>query len=300
MSRDGRSDDRDVEAESGSYGSAVDARDRTVPDHVSRDPDRSDHRSSGRRESIRWHQRTIQIRDSESRLLRTIGTFRVVASADLEQVAYDGHGLRLERDMQSLERHAFIRRFVYADRDSGSHRVVTLTRDGYEFARHEARDREQALHWGSGHRKEIAHDATLYRLYHEEASRIEHEGGVVRRVVLDAELKGLVVSARQRSTPARDTAHEAAARAHQAAVAESMHLRVVDGAIQIPDLRIEYDTATGDRTRVDLELATEDYTVQQVASKARAGFTIYAPSDRTERLTAALEERGIVADIFSL
>jgi hypothetical protein len=304
MSRDERSDDRDVDDDLFKPGrpeqpSATPG--ERSPGGSFRDLDRTDHRSSGRGESIRWHHRTIQIRDAESRLLRTVGTFRVVATADLEKLAYDGHGRQLQRAVQSLERQGFIRRFVYADRDGhGSHKVVTLTRDGYELARHEARGSEQTLHWGSVQLKQIAHDTALYRLYHEEASRIEHEGGVVRRVMLDPELKGLVASALRRSTPAPDATGEAAARAHHAAVAESVHLRVVDGTIQIPDLRVEYDSATGDRTRVDLELATEDYNVELVASKARAGFTIYAPPNRTERLTAALEERGIVADIFSL
>ncbi len=34
--------------------------------------------------------------------------------------------------------------------------------------------------------------------------------------------------------------------------------------------------------------------------KAQAGFTIYAPASQTGRLTAALEDRGVVAEIFSL
>ena len=75
---------------------------------------------------------------------------------------------------------------------------------------------------------------------------------------------------------------------------------MVDGTIQIPDLRLEYETREGSVARVDLELATEHYKPSQVAAKAQAGFTIYAPASQTGRLSAALEERGVIAEILSL
>ena len=77
-------------------------------------------------------------------------------------------------------------------------------------------------------------------------------------------------------------------------------LRIVDGTIQIPDLRLEYETPSGDTARVDLELATEHYKPSQLAAKARAGFTMYAPEAQAGRITAALEERDIMVEILSL
>ncbi len=70
--------------------------------------------------------------------------------------------------------------------------------------------------------------------------------------------------------------------------------------IQIPDLRLEYQTPAGDAGRVDLELATEHYKPSQLAAKAQAGFTIYAPASHAGRITAALDERSITAEILSL
>ena len=77
-------------------------------------------------------------------------------------------------------------------------------------------------------------------------------------------------------------------------------LRIVDDTIQIPDLRLEYETPAGDVGRVDLELATEHYKPSQLAAKAQAGFTIYAPASQAGRITAALDERSITAEILSL
>jgi hypothetical protein len=149
------------------------------------------------------------------------------------------------------------------------------------------------LHAGLVKPKEQAHDTALYRVAEAEGQRIARAGGTVRRVVLDAELKGQVASKRNRPGAGDETERTAA-------VARALHLRVVDGTIQIPDVRLEYQTRGGTQARVDLELATEHYKPSQVAAKAQAGFTIYAPASQTGRLSAALEDRGILAEILSL
>ena len=53
-------------------------------------------------------------------------------------------------------------------------------------------------------------------------------------------------------------------------------MKVIDGKIRLPDLRIEYETANGDAARVDLELATEHYRGEHMSAKSQAGFKIYA------------------------
>ena len=51
---------------------------------------------------------------------------------------------------------------------------------------------------------------------------------------------------------------------------------MVQGKIRFPDLRIEYETASGRATHVDLEFATEHYRGEHMGTKDRAGFKIYA------------------------
>jgi len=171
--------------------------------------------------------------------------------------------------------------------------VLTLTRDGAAFARQHVVPDGQAIHWGLVKPKEQQHDAAIYRMAMAATERLARSGHTVRRVVLDAELKGQLASARNRpGTDAPEARTEAAARALQ--------LRVVDGSIQIPDLCLEYETREGTRAHVDLELATEHYKPGQVAAKAQAGFTIYASPSQTGRLSAALQDRGLVVEILSL
>jgi hypothetical protein len=127
-----------------------------------------------------------------------------------------------------------------------------------------------------------------------ETERLAKRGATVRRVILDAELKGQLAAARNAPGGPDDTA------ARTLSAADALHLAVVDGRVQVPDLRLEYETREGTIARVDLELATEHYRPEQVAAKVQAGFTIYAPASQTGRLSSALHDRGLVADILSL
>jgi hypothetical protein len=261
------------------------------------DPDRaarhatSEPTRGGHERPVIWRDRPISLSASARDTLQTIGTFRTVSVADLAANRYSGDLGRLERDLRPLFRHGWVVRHTVPGRHGGrAPSVLTLTRDGYDVTRRYIAHEDQALHWGLVKPREHEHDVALYRMAQKESARIARAGGTIRRVVLDAELKGLVAA--QRNAPDALPDPEPIARA--------LHLRVVDGTVQIPDLRLEYETREGTMARVDLELATEHYKPSQVAAKVQAGFTIYAPASQTGRLSAALEERGIVAEILSL
>jgi hypothetical protein len=132
-----------------------------------------------------------------------------------------------------------------------------------------------------------------------ERRRIEAGGGRVRRVLLDEDLKRLVygrAAADGRDGQPSSAARQSAARAHG--------VPVVRGAAQIPDVRLEYETAEGTRAHVDLELVTEHYTAGAVRTKAAAGFTVYrAGSLGGVALTgagAAPQDRNVMRDLLSL
>ena len=242
-----------------------------------------------------WRDRPVMVRDSARVALRTVGTFRTVAIPDLARFTYNGDWARLDADVRLLVRRGWLERHTLPARRGGrAVPVLVLSREGHAFAtRHVATD-GQALHYGLVKPKEQAHDAALFRMYHAEAARIAEAGGTVRRVILDAELKGQVAAARNRTADPTDAAERTAQ------VARELGLTIVSGSVQIPDVRLEYETRDGSQTRVDLELATEHYKPSQVALKAQAGFTIYAPASQTARLSAALEERGFLTEILSL
>jgi hypothetical protein len=52
--------------------------------------------------------------------------------------------------------------------------------------------------------------------------------------------------------------------------------------------------------RVDLELVTEHYRPGQLADKARAGFSLYAPQSERDHLRRVLEQQELTAEILTL
>jgi hypothetical protein len=131
--------------------------------------------------------------------------------------------------------------------------------------------RQQAFYAEVVKPRELAHDARLYGVFREEARQIGREGGHVTRVVLDYEIKRDY----QRFLNRPDRPADADAAHERTAFAQAHDLKVIGGHLQLPDLRIEYETEDGRLEYRDAELVTEHYSRGQVSGKARAGFTCY-------------------------
>ena len=170
-----------------------------------------------------------------------------------------------------------------------------LTKAGKRLAERGRIDPKQAVYSGFVKPNEVAHDAAIYRMFHKEAAKIVADGGSIKRVILDYELKKNVFSplAKARTLPTQQYAR------HQAEIAQENGLKVINGKIPLPDLRIEYETAQGDMARVDLELATHHYHGSHLREKVEAGFKMYGDAAATNR-SPVFEEREITAAILSL
>lgn len=218
---------------------------------------------------VRGH--VYRLRESEARILATVGTFRVVRADDVQTMrssrdAWTG-------DLRSLADQGLVQaRTVEVNRQSTA--VVVLTREGKDVLdahRSPGDAREQTFHAGLVKPREIAHDSQLYRLFQAEAERIEAEGGRVSRVLLDYELKRDYQTFLNRPDRPED-----ADRADDVeAFAAMSGLPVIDGHLELPDLRIEFETADGRSEYRDVELVTEHYSRGQLAGKSAAGFALY-------------------------
>jgi hypothetical protein len=241
--------------------------------------------------------KTVSLRDSEIHALSEVGKFRVVATQDLAEFAYNGERSRMEGDVESLGRQGLVKETQLADMAHKPMRVVTLTKEGHKLlSRGKVLPSGQAIHHGLKKPKEAFHDADLYRLYHKASDEIEGSGGRVFRVILDYEMKEELYS--QLANALRDkTRHPDTIREE---VAEKCHLKVVDGKIPIPDLRIEYADQELHAQRRDLELATDHYRPRGLAEKAHAGFQIYARSGETARLRRIRDDLELSAAIYRL
>lgn len=264
MSRDGRADSR---------SEVRDPAERSPEARTERKPSlRMDRLALPRgdtREIVRVRDHTYRLRASEARILATTGAFRVVRADDLQPMrssrdAWNG-------DLRSLTEQGLVQtKTVEVNRQSVA--VVVLTRAGKDVLDAHVRPddgRRQEFHAGLVKPREIAHDSQIYRLFEAEAERIEADGGRIQRVVLDYELKRDYQTFLNRSDKSEDP------REDLERFAEEANLPVVDGHLELPDLRIEYESADGRVEYRDVELVTEHYSRGQLAGKARAGFSMY-------------------------
>ncbi len=239
--------------------------------------------------------RTYFVRDSEFETLAEIGTFRVVAAGDLARFGYRDDTGRMEREVGRLKHQRLLSEKTITTGKRKTTRIFTLTKTGKRLVQTSGRLPDtQAVYHGLVKPREAKHDAELYRLYENEIARIASAGGRPLRVVLDYELK------RHLNRDLATLAPESDVREARERIAEQHGLSIVNGRIQVPDLRIEYETAEMDRKHVDLELATRNYRPRSLAEKAKAGFSLYAPREDASRLRRILDQREITAEILSL
>jgi hypothetical protein len=224
------------------------------------------------RERVQVRDRDYMLHAWEARTLATVGAFRVVTSDDLLSAGGDGPG---RPDTDRLEALGLLRHETIADA-RGTTQVVTLTDQGKtlldDHRDPNARGDAQTYYAGVVKPRELRHDAQVYRLFRAEVGRIEaEEGGRVVRVVLDYELKRDYQQYLNRPDRPADATFEQ----DRQAFAEAHDLTVVRDHLELPDLRIEYETAAGRLEHRDVELVTEHYSRGQLASKTQAGFVMY-------------------------
>jgi len=239
--------------------------------------------------------RTYRLRNSEIATMVEVGKFRAVASEDLAEFAYGGNNDRMRPDVENLFRQGLVEMKSIPHEEMGSRQLLTLTKSGHRFlTQTQSAGKGQALYHGFTKPREAHHDANLYRLYQKAAAKIEGQGGRNLRVVLDYELKKHLYRDRAKLGEDRNSAHG------KQAIAEKYGLEVVRGKIPVPDVRIEYEMRDGERSRVDLELATGHYRGRNLAEKVRAGFSLYAHADDVSKLRRILDQRELTAEILSL
>jgi hypothetical protein len=232
------------------------------------------------RQSVWRRDRSYRLRDTESHTLETIGTFHLVFDRDLCEGRYRGDLDRLEDDLKGLTGQGLVEsRTLHSGHDGHRMRVLALTEAGRDLlndhrtvSSRRDRDREDTVHAGIRKRSDLIHNASLYRMYQVEAAAIERSGGTIRRVDLEDDLKREVY---HRAHLTRGLSEELREE-RLAEAARACHIPVVNGHLEFPDVRVEYDMPGGRGGRVDLELVTAAYRGGAIAAKAAAGFTMYS------------------------
>ena len=262
------------------------------------DRSRADDRERRIHDIARDGRRVYSVSPDERQTMVDIGRFRIVDTEDLAGFRYLGKEGQMCQDLKALTAQGLIQtKTVWTGRDREVMTYAALTKAGKRLLiRQQTVPTGQEIYSGFVKPAELRHDAGIYPMFRREASRIEQEGGRIKRVVLDYELKKKAYSPLAK---ARTLSREEYIKRH-AEIAREHGLKIVNGHITLPDLRIEYEDSRGVSGQIDLEVASESYHGSHAAEKAAAGFKIYASPDTAERLSRALEEREITAEIFSL
>jgi hypothetical protein len=231
------------------------------------------------RQRVRVRTKTYELRGSESRILATVGAFRVVPASDLR----DLHGRPVDprtSDLRHLRESGLVRTMPYLIGRTRT-TVVMLTergRDVLEALRRQSPDgRSQAFYEGVRNPRELAHDLIVYRAYRRTADRLTERGATIRRVILDDELKREYQRFLQAANRGRPDSDGQPLRNEDEierwAIAHTLPYQ--DGHVQFPDVRIEYEDRDGRTVTEDVEVETPHYRGGHAAAKARSGFTRY-------------------------
>lgn len=278
---------------------------RALENAGSQRPDPNDATRGRNQESSERHENRTRDRDSglspdQKVLMAEVGRFRTVKAEDLIQHRYGGNVNHFQQDIRALsDRGMAERRTVQHSKSGQEYKVLVLTQQGRNYLRKAEKEKpgnapKQQYHAGFVKPAEVKHDVGIYRMYQAEEARIERDGGSIKRVVLDFELKKEVFSELNKEKDPSDPDY--AARKEE--IAEQHGLKVVSGRVVFPDLRIEYETRDQEMDKVDLELATGDYKNSQVQAKHAAGLKIYAPDSAVG--SPALQDPEIVAGLISI
>jgi hypothetical protein len=244
--------------------------------------DRTVHRSRGR---------NYHLNSSQVTVMKDVGSFRTVTEESLQKHIYAGDRDRFRKDLRDLKDQGLVR--VQSDTKQNQ-RYISLTRTGKTVTEERLHSNtDQVIYSGIVKRRELRHDAAIYEVYQKEARKISQSGGTPKRVVLDFELKKNV----NRQLAKIQTLSPAERERQRKEIADAHELKIVNGKIQIPDVRIEYEPREHEQCKIDLECVTGHYKSGQIAAKKSAGFTLY---NQDSRGRSAERGEDLVGEVISL
>jgi hypothetical protein len=231
------------------------------------------------------------LNSNQASILRDVGAFRTITAESLRKHLYQGDAERFKKDLSNLTD----QRLVTMQPDSnGRDRYISLTRNGKGITESHLRSNStQSFCSGIGKKRELRHDAAIYDVYQKEAQKISKSGGTPKRVVLDFELKKNV----NRQLAKIQDLPPAERERQRKEIADAHELKIVNGKIQLPDVRVEYESRDQEQCKVDLECVTGHYKARQIAAKAAAGFKLY---NQDYRGRSAERGEDLVGEVISL
>ena len=238
-----------------------------------RTPERSGHR----RELGRTRYKGLDMTERVHACLQEVGLYRCASHRDLVEAHFSGNSFAAAKGLERLVRSGAMQQHQARGPNGGTFTVYTLTKSGAALAQRLAvkrgLDPEQRAWAGMVKPREAAHDADVAKACRKEIEALTARGGRLRRILIDAELKGVL--AKRSETARAKEGKEEADRARQKAAAE-LHLPCNDqGHVQIPDAQIQYVDESGNIGRVNVEVTSDQYSGASIQAKSGAGFSMH-------------------------
>ncbi len=221
--------------------------------------------------------------EREEDVLELLGTYRVISRRGLVEFAFDGHPFAASRTLAGLERRGLLACSL-VPRGRRGYQVFSLTPAGRDLIAERRRRRrreedderaadDQRFWSGFGDVRQLAHDHRVFEAVMQDSEKLRAEGGRIRRVRLEPELRALLSSAGE---TARVAAGPDAARAARCREARRIGLAVFERDVPLPDALIEVEDARGRVVVRGIEVVSGSYTRAQVRAKRLAGFRLYS------------------------
>ncbi|MXX77338.1 MAG: hypothetical protein F4210_06355 [Holophagales bacterium] len=227
-----------------------------------------------------------------------VAIHRAVASRDLVDRQFGGHLFAGRRGIDNLKKSGLVEEHELRDTKTARiTKVLTATPAGRRLAGDVAPLRgwasDQRTWSGLGKNADLKHDLALYRAVAETRERLAERGLHLRRVRLDAEMRGEMM---KRTEAVRAAHGRNAADALREGIAERLQLPLDDkGAVLWPDAQIEVAREPDGPVegRVNIEITTEHYSRASIAAKSAAGFALFPANPKAARhLSATLSGLG--------
>jgi hypothetical protein len=231
------------------------------------------------REIVRERKRSYELNGREGDALATIAAFRVVQVSDVQEMLGQKRGEPSgQKSLDHLLASGLLERTRLERRDED---VVVLTNRGRDLLeanrRKHAGEPRQAFYAGLRKPRELAHDVHVYRACRDAEAQIRDQGGCVRRVVLDYELKREYQHFLQERNRGRADSTGRPDRTPEeiAAWAKDHDLPCDGNRVRFPDARIEFEDRDRQEQHRDIEVVTPHYRGAHAAAVARSGFQSY-------------------------
>ena len=238
---------------------------------------RDNGRNGHRRELGRTRHKDRSMTERVHDCLQDVGLYRCASHPDLVESHFSGNRFAATKGLDRLVRSGAMHRHQARGPNGGTFTVYTLTKSGAALAQRLAvkrgLDRDQRAWSGMVKPREAPHDADVAKACRKEIEALTGRGCRLRRVLIDAELKGILAK-RSEAARAKDGKEEAD-RARRQAAAE-LHLPVdQQGHVQIPDAQLQYVDAAGNIGRVNVEVTSDQYSGASIQAKSGAGFSMH-------------------------